>query len=32
VVTLPDGADSALEGFAKGWDNNYDPRAKLKSS
>src|SRR5215469_2683968 len=23
VVTLPDGSDSALENFAKAWDNNY---------
>jgi DnaJ-class molecular chaperone len=31
VVTLPDSVDSALESFAKSWDVNYDPRAKLKS-
>ena len=31
VVTLPDSTDSALESFVKGWDTNYDPRAKLKS-
>jgi DnaJ-class molecular chaperone len=30
VVTLPDGADPALQGFVANWDNNYDPRAKLK--
>ncbi len=31
IVTLPEGSDSALESFAKGWAANYDPRAKLKS-
>ena len=30
VVTLPDAADAKLDAFAKSWDNNYEPRAKLK--
>jgi DnaJ-class molecular chaperone len=30
VVTLPEAADPKLDAFIKGWDANYDPRAKLK--
>ena len=30
VVTMPDPADSKLDAFVKSWDNDYDPRAKLK--
>jgi DnaJ-class molecular chaperone len=30
VVALPDTPDPKLDTFVKGWDNDYDPRAKLK--
>jgi DnaJ-class molecular chaperone len=30
TVTLPDGGDPKLDAFIKGWDAQYDPRAKLK--
>ena len=30
VVTMPDTADPKLDTFVKNWDNDYDPRAKLK--
>ena len=30
VVTLPEPADPKLDAFVKNWDNDYDPRAKLK--
>ena len=30
TVALPDTPDPKLDGFAKAWDNDYDPRAKLK--
>jgi DnaJ-class molecular chaperone len=30
VVALPDAPDPKLDAFVKGWDNDYDPRAKLK--
>jgi DnaJ-class molecular chaperone len=30
VVTLPDSPDPKLDVFVKSWDNDYDPRAKLK--
>lgn len=30
VVTLPDSPDPKLDAFVKSWDNDYDPRAKLK--
>ena len=30
VVTLPEGTDAKLDSFVKGWDAQYDPRAKLK--
>ena len=30
VVTLPDTPDPKLEAFAKGWNADYDPRARLK--
>jgi len=30
VVTLPESSDPKLDAFVKNWDNNDDPRAKLK--
>jgi DnaJ-class molecular chaperone len=30
TVALPDAPDAKLDEFAKAWDNDYDPRAKLK--
>lgn len=30
VVTLPEPSDPKLDAFVKNWDNEYDPRAKLK--
>ena len=30
VVALPDTPDAKLDAFAKGWNADYDPRAKLK--
>jgi DnaJ-class molecular chaperone len=30
VVTLPESPDPKLDAFIKGWDANYNPRAKLK--
>ena len=30
VVTLPESPDPKLDTFVKNWDNDYDPRAKLK--
>jgi DnaJ-class molecular chaperone len=30
VVTLPESADPKLDAFIKGWEANYNPRAKLK--
>lgn len=30
VVTLPEGGDAKLDTFVKGWDGQYDPRAKLR--
>jgi DnaJ-class molecular chaperone len=30
MVTLPDSTDAKLDAFAKTWDHDYDPRAKLK--
>jgi DnaJ-class molecular chaperone len=30
AVALPDNTDPKLEAFIKGWDTDYDPRAKLK--
>jgi DnaJ-class molecular chaperone len=30
VVTLPEGPEPKLDAFIKGWDTNYNPRAKLK--
>jgi DnaJ-class molecular chaperone len=30
AVTLPEKSDDALRGFAEGWKNDHDPRAKLK--
>ena len=30
IVTLPDPPDPKLAAALKGWDNSYDPRAKLK--
>jgi DnaJ-class molecular chaperone len=30
VVTLPEKPDAKLKTFAEGWDNEYDPRAKVK--
>ncbi len=30
VVSVPEPADPKLDAFVKNWDNDYDPRAKLK--
>ena len=30
VISAPDKPDSALKTFLEGWDNSYDPRAKLR--
>jgi DnaJ-class molecular chaperone len=30
IVTLPEPGDPKLDAFVKSWDNDYDPRAKLK--
>jgi len=30
VVTMPDTPDEKLDAFVKGWDADYDPRAKLR--